>query len=100
MLVDSGAACHVCPPDWATPHEFLEQAVYIDRRKTLAPIAEDVRDLETQPVRQDAPLLAEPMRKPNCPKPGCDMVRGVYRSRTSEACWIQCSVSFSVITGT
>ena len=31
----------------------------------LAPVAEDVRDVGPQPVRQDAPL-AEPMQQPKC----------------------------------
>ena len=34
----------------------------------LAPVAEDVRDVGPQPVRQDAPL-AEPMQQPICPTP-------------------------------
>ena len=65
VLVDSGAACQRV---MGHPLEFLEQAVCLDRRETLAPIAEDVRDLGPQPLRQHAPL-AKPMRKPNCPTP-------------------------------
>ena len=56
VLVDSSAACRVCT-------STIEKGT-----ETLAPVAVDVRDLEPQPVRQDAPL-AEPMRKPNCPTP-------------------------------
>ena len=71
VLVDSGAACHVCPPDWATRmSSWNKQSTSTVEKgsETLAPIAEDVGDLGPQPVRQDAPL-AEPMRKPNCPTP-------------------------------
>ena len=71
VLVDSGAACHVCPPDWAarmSSWNKLSTSTVEKGSEALAPIAEDARDLGPQPVRQDAPL-AEPMRKPNCPTP-------------------------------
>ena len=71
VLVDSGAACHVCPPDWAarvsswTKPSVSNDEIHSDK---LAPVAEDVRDEGPQPVRQDAPL-AEPMQQPKCPTP-------------------------------
>ena len=48
VLVDSGAACHVCPPDWATRmSSWNKQSTSTVEKgsETLAPIAEDVRDL-------------------------------------------------------
>ena len=71
VLVDSGAACHVCPPDWAarvsswTKPSVSNVESHSDK---LAPVAEDVRHVGPQPVRQDAPL-AEPMQQPKCPTP-------------------------------
>ena len=50
MLVDSGVACHVCPPDWATRmSSWNKQSTSTVEKgsETLAPAAEDVRDLGT-----------------------------------------------------
>ena len=71
VLVDSGAACHVCQPDRAARvSSWTKQSTsnFESRSEKLAPIAEDVRDVGPQPVRQDAPL-AEPMTRPNCTTP-------------------------------
>ena len=67
LLVDSGAACHVCPPAWAQ-RLSPESKQFQSLTKTtepgeLAPIAEDVRDPGSHPVRQDAPLV-EAVRQP------------------------------------
>ena len=60
MLVDSGAACHVCPP-WAhrmsPEYKQAQRWVKTTESGEVAPIAEDVRDPGPQPVRQDAPLV-------------------------------------------
>ena len=54
LLVDSGAACHVCPPAWAQ-RLSPESKQFQSLTKTtepgeLAPIAEDVRDPGSHPV--------------------------------------------------
>ena len=87
VLVDCGAACHVCPPDWATRMRSwnkLSTSTVKKGSETLAPIAEDVRDLGPQPVRQDAPL-AEPMRKPNRPTPAATWCVACVKGRGREA---------------
>ena len=71
VLVDSGAACHVCPLGWAHRRRCGNKQLTptIERRsEKLAPIAEEVCDLAPQPERH-APLV-EPMREPSCPTPG------------------------------
>ena len=61
MLVDSGAACHVCPPAWAhrmsPENKQAQRWVKTTESGEVAPIRKDVRDPGPQPVRQDAPLV-------------------------------------------
>ena len=55
LLVDSGAACHVCPPDWAS--------------SLVAPVAsQDVQQPGPAPISQEAPL-AEAAKQPAGPTP-------------------------------
>ena len=69
MLVDSGVACHVCPPSWAQrrspENKQFQSLVKMTESGVLAPIAEDVRGLGPQPVRP----LVRAVRQPNCPTP-------------------------------
>ena len=67
VLVDNGEACHACQtglPSWTKPSVPNVQS----DSDTLEPVAESVRDVGPQPLKQDAPL-AEPMQQPKYPTP-------------------------------
>ena len=63
LLVDSGAACHVCPPAWvqrvSQENKHLQSLTRTTDPGELAPIAEDVRAPGPHPVKQDASLAKE-----------------------------------------
>ena len=71
LMVDTGAACHVCPPQWAesfAPEAAARRPQAGDRYQLCPLPAADLRDDGPIPVLQDAPLPVV-LKQPKEPTP-------------------------------